>query len=146
MVGLWAWHQLPESFAPPFSSYYFSSRDIQLLMADGQLSMHWTTTTNNHDSAEISVHIFGFNYIRFNDKMDWIPSGDEKHRRLYRMEVPDCFPALFFAIPPLLWYRKYRANQRISIGLCRTCGYDLRATPNQCPECGTVPKSPDNPT
>jgi len=58
--------------------------------------------------------------------------------------IPFWMPGIIFLIGPLLTFvpalaRHIRLRRRRQRGLCLNCGYDLRATPDRCPECGTVP-------
>ena len=70
----------------------------------------------------------------------------EKHWGLAG-EQRSAFSLPMWLIPPLLAlflsaafaaHRHGRGAKLLAAGHCPTCGYDCRATPQRCPECGTV--------
>jgi hypothetical protein len=75
-----------------------------------------------------------------------IAGGDVVFERHYfgdghTIEVPWWALATAMSVLPALWMlRRLRrasvARERGNAGLCPSCGYDLRATPGRCPECG----------
>ena len=65
-----------------------------------------------------------------------IPQG----RRVLYVGVPFWAITTLAFLPWIGWCVRrvfaYRVRRRVYAGLCPHCAYDLRATPDHCPECG----------
>jgi hypothetical protein len=51
---------------------------------------------------------------------------------------------LIYPFPLLMMARKWQRRRRCYRGLCPQCGYDTRATPDRCPECGLKSRQSKN--
>jgi len=83
---------------------------------------------------ENQKHLLGFSAQRY----EWSmlrdePLDDSPPPVVTEIIFPHWSAAALLAISPAIWWR--RRNQHLP-GTCPACGYDLRATPDRCPECG----------
>jgi hypothetical protein len=82
--------------------------------------------------AEITLpNLLGF-HVGWNGARD---PATQTTNSTFGVVIPYWFCVVFFGAVPLrfLWRRKRGRPNR-----CLGCGYDLRATPDRCPECGRV--------
>ena len=81
-----------------------------------------------------SDSVAGFRWARY----DADPRHDIRGVPTHEVWVPHWLPLLLSGAPPAAWaVATVRGRRRRATGLCARCGYDLRATPRRCPECGT---------
>jgi hypothetical protein len=74
--------------------------------------------------------------------------GESKGQAFERKMIllPMWFVVAVFALLPLAagtrLVRRRRRARRLNTGHCIACGYDLRASPDRCPECGRESRQP----
>jgi hypothetical protein len=74
----------------------------------------------------------GFGWVH---TLDNSPFSPHEAREFW---VPTWAVFLLATMPVSLIIGKRLLGRRFQVGRCRRCGYDLRATPQRCPECGMV--------
>jgi hypothetical protein len=91
--------------------------------AGHQLKMHLAF---QHDA---SADVLGFRYGWRGGGIGW------------DFWLPDYAPAVLTAVLPFWWAaRRSQRRRYLQDCYCQSCGYDLRATPGRCPECGAEPE------
>ncbi len=118
-------------------SFYCGSENVQFCLLDRELGPN---------SVPISQWL-GFGTKAYTDSLRAGSGRSNKDTRRV-VWLPLWFPALLLAITPAFWIRgllrRRRMAPRFGRGLCPICAYDMRATKDRCPECGT-PASKSNP-
>jgi hypothetical protein len=127
-------------------SYYVSDKVVvflrdgrgwQIDSVGGEISLYWHLERRPGDEVYIRwyrtplveipefVSLVGFSYQRSSDD-------------IFVTAPMWSFVLVFLLLPALRLWRTLAARRRSRQGLCRRCGYDLRASAKSCPECGTV--------
>jgi cytochrome P450 len=95
-----------------------------------------------HQAYDRGPTEFAFAGARVATGLHGVNDSPWRYKPYWATEAPLWMLLCLAAIAPLLWISMSVRRRRLARrGLCLRCGYDLRASPTRCPECGATPPS-----
>ncbi len=141
-VGLWGFSYYGLEFWRVQGAGSAFRDNYQIVIVDGRASCHRSLNVSGR-SDPLTWYRFGrecSGYFEQGILSWWRPfvTVSSPVGGLRLVQVWLWFPVALFACPCYILLRpSYRRRKRKKLGLCVECGYDLRASKDRCPECGS---------
>ena len=105
----------------------------RVIFYSGHIVLHWwaydsVSVWHHSPDPNLAWQRYGFGFTR-----EYQNDCDEDQMNV---SVPHWSAIMAFAALPLAWIKMATRVRAVQSGRCSGCGYDLRATPERCPECG----------
>jgi len=145
-IGVWIRSRLAFDYFTWTYRLAGDDRTISLMLNYGTVEISWlkwsgTPASQGFPDFQGFRHAVHVAEPAYDHAFGWF--ADVSHIRAIKgVHVPIWSTVVAFGLWPMAWalrFKEVRRRWRVNRGHCHACGYDLRATPNKCPECGTIP-------
>ncbi|MGH7176479.1 MAG: hypothetical protein ACREJC_03775, partial [Tepidisphaeraceae bacterium] len=145
------WYLQPHSDFYSVLAHWSPTQQTSIAVGDGAGIGHRTDAVEHNTRypnirRTIDWRLLGFRFELVRQVLypRWVSHGDNQTIEwgpvaTWGVAVPGWACIALSAVMPIRWivvFRRGRREKKIAAGICLRCGYDLRSSPERCPECG----------